>query len=130
MFIDSNSSVMLERALSGTWQRAQMISHNIANQDTPGFKALRTDFETQLRSAMERNNRTNPGTRQERHDRIRNAASIVRADVRTSYRIDGNNVNSDAEHIELARVQLQYQAIRDRLNGHFNTMRTAITGGR
>ena len=128
MFTDSTSSVMLERAMSAAWRRAQLISHNIANQDTPGFKALRMDFESQLRSAMEKSERAQ--SRRERLDGLRAVEPRVFADRRTSIRADGNNVDSDAEHIELARVQLQYQALRDKINSHFNRMQSAITGGR
>lgn len=127
MFLDSVSSVMTERALTATWQRAQLISHNIANQDTPNFKARRLQFEGQLRAAMERSARGG-GSRQERLDSIRGVTPQVVIDNRTSIRADGNNVDSDAEHIELARVQLQYQALRDRMNGHFNRLSTAISG--
>jgi len=127
MFMDNTSSVMLERSMSAAWQRAQLISHNIANQDTPGFKAMRMDFEGQLRTAMER---SGGQTRQERLEGLRSVEPRVFADRRTSIRADGNNVDSDVEHIELARVQLQYQALRDKINGHFNRMQSAITGGR
>lgn len=127
MFMDSTASVMMERAISGTWQRTQLINHNIANQDTPHFKAMRIDFETHLRTAMDRGARSET-TRQGRLNRIREAQPRIYRDERTEYRVDGNNVDADAEHIELARVQIQYQLLRDRLNGHFNTMRTAIVG--
>jgi len=130
MFMDSTASVMMERAISATWQRAQLINHNIANQDTPNFKARRLEFESHLRAAMERNERSITMNRQERFDRIRSAPSRVLADERTEIRADGNNVDVHSEQIELARVQLHHQALRDNLNNHFNRMRTAISGGR
>lgn len=130
MFTDSVSSVMLERAMAAGWQRAQLITHNIANQDTPGFMPKRLEFENLLRSEMQRGAQNSMLSRQDRINRLRGVDPRVHVDDRTTMRADGNNVDRDAEHIELARVQLQYQALRDKINSHFNRLSDAISGGR
>jgi len=121
---------MMTRAMSASWQRAQLITHNIANQDTPGFMPRRLEFENLLKDEMRRGAVSPTMSRQDRIDRLSNISGRVHIDDRTTMQADGNNVDRDAEHIELARVQLQYQALRDKINGHFNRLSDAISGGR
>ncbi len=124
----------MERALTATWQRAQLITHNIANEDTPGYKAKRLEFERLLEQEL-RHSRNNLRMsammdKETRVGRIKSVRSVVYDDDSTLGRIDGNNVDKDAEQIELARVQLQYQALRDKVSGHYTTLKYAISGGR
>jgi len=121
----------MEKSMAALWQRAQLITHNIANGDTPGYKAKRLEFEGALRSALEANDmKTSPMSRSARISRINSLQPTVYADDSHQVRIDGNNVNIDSEQMELARVQLQYQAVRDRVNGHYTQLKYAISGGR
>lgn len=131
MFTDSVSSAALEKAISATWQRAQLITHNLANEDTPGYKAKKLEFETLLNRELGRSNmRVSTIGKSAQINRIQSVRSLVYDDDSTTGRIDGNNVDKDAEQIELARVQIQYQALRDKINGHYSTLKYAISGGR
>lgn len=129
MFAQSLSSAVLEKAMSATWQKAELITHNIANEDTPGYKAKRLEFEGLLKAAMQSNMRTSAFDKTARLSRINGLQPVVYSDESNEVRIDGNNVDTDAEQIELARVQIQYQALRDRVNGHYSLLKYAITGG-
>ncbi len=52
MWNDLFSSVnLLEKGLGATWLRNEVISNNIANVDTPGFKASEVEFETLMADA-------------------------------------------------------------------------------
>lgn len=129
-FAQSVPSAALEKAMSATWQRAQLITDNLANVDTPGYKAKRLEFEGLLRSAMQSNMRVSAMSGSQKIEYINNLNPVMYSDDSTSVRIDGNNVNPDSEQIELARVQIQYQALKDRLNGHYSLLKYAISGGR
>ncbi len=48
----------------------------------------------------------------------------------TTYNHNGNNVDIDKEMTELAKNQIYYQALVDRMNGKFNSLQTVIRGGR
>lgn len=48
----------------------------------------------------------------------------------TTYNHNGNNVDIDKEMTELAKNQIYYQALVDRMNGKFNSLQTVIKGGR
>ncbi|MDR2909169.1 MAG: flagellar basal body rod protein FlgB [Oscillospiraceae bacterium] len=130
MFTQSVSSAALEKAMSATWQKAELITHNIANEDTPGYKAKRLEFESLLGAAMESNMRATAFDKTSRISRINNLQPVVYSDDSHEVRIDGNNVDIDSEQMELARTQIQYQALRDRVSGHYSLLKYAISGGR
>ena len=44
MIGDSVTSALLQKALDGTWQRQRAIANNIANHETPGYKAIKVSF--------------------------------------------------------------------------------------
>lgn len=50
MIGDSITSALIQKALDGTWQRQKTISNNIANHETPGYKAVRVNFEQELKT--------------------------------------------------------------------------------
>lgn len=131
MFTDSISSAAMEKALSANWQKAQLITNNIANEDTPGYKARRIEFESYLRKELGQSNmRMTAMSKKQRISRISTLRPLYYQDKSTEGRIEGNNVNIDSEQMELARVQIQYQALRDKINGHYQTLKYAISGGR
>lgn len=130
MIFDTARSVAAERALSALWQRTQTIATNLANQDTPGYKAKKLAFEGMLANELQSVQRSNTLSRSEKIEKINSTYTNVYNDPTLSVRADGNNVNPDNEQIELARTQLQYQALRDKVNGHYTSLKYAISGGR
>ncbi|MCL2033863.1 MAG: flagellar basal body rod protein FlgB [Oscillospiraceae bacterium] len=130
MNFNSVKSATMERSLSALWQRAQLISHNIANEDTPGYKAKRLAFENILQKEIHSARSSKNMSRSQKAAKISGAQSVIYDLKHLSGRADGNNVVLDNEHIELARVQLQYQALRDKINGHYANLKYAISGGR
>lgn len=132
MFTQSVSSAALEKALSATWQRRNVITHNIANEDTPGYKAQRLDFEGVLAGEVNnlRRGRAGVGVKEAGIKRLETIQPKVYEDTSTVGRADGNNVDILAEQIELARVEYQYQALSQRVGSHYSTLQYAISGGR
>ncbi|SEK50240.1 flagellar basal-body rod protein FlgB [Colwellia chukchiensis] len=111
-------------------QRAELIASNIANADTPGYKAKGMDFKAALAQASAKQQsgmtRTN-----EKH-----------FDVRTSlnngvgYRVpdqpdtgDGNTVDVQVERNLYLENSMEYQASLQFLNSKIKGLRKAITGG-
>lgn len=130
MFLKSAASTAMEKALSGTWQRAQIINHNIANEDTPGYKAKRVAFENVLQNEIQSQRNMRNLSKRDAVSRLEKLTPTVYADESTIGRADGNNVDINAEQIELARVQMQYQALTQRVMGYYSTLKYAISGGR
>ncbi|OYV37034.1 MAG: flagellar biosynthesis protein FlgB [Rhodospirillales bacterium 20-64-7] len=69
-------------------QRASLVANNIANADTPGYKAADVPFESALASQI-----ADPGAAQ--------ATPLYRADAAVA--LNGNDVSLDAERIEAAQ---------------------------
>jgi flagellar basal-body rod protein FlgB len=120
----------LENSLKYSTIKQKAIAQNIANVDTPNYKAkevLKNTFQSELRDAMIAN-RTNV-----RHLEFTNQASSkfpVVYKPSSIYNHNGNSVDIDKEMAELAENQIYYNALIERLNGKFNTLKTVITGGK
>jgi flagellar basal-body rod protein FlgB len=109
------------RTLDAAALRQQVISHNLANANTPGFKRQEVQFENELSRAI--NQRDNPCA-----PRIHSITPKVITIGNTSERADGNNVNLETESISLAVNALKYEALSQSVAGTFKGLKTAIKG--
>lgn len=106
----------LERFLEDTAERAQVISTNMANVDTPGYKTKDVRFHEALMSADQSSD----------EGRLSPVVSKVQGLLE---RPDGNNVDLDRESLLLARTQLQYQMGTQLVKSRFHQLLSAINGG-
>ena len=121
-----------QTALNLQAHRQQMIASNIANADTPHFKARDVDFRAALQGAL---NVTRGGGQMAttRADHIASAPALSLESL-TGYRtelqsaVDGNTVNMDVERAAFAENALHYEASVTFINGMLRSMNTAITG--
>ncbi len=119
---------VLEKAADNSWLRNEVLSNNIANNDTPGYKRKDVEFAKYLNSALE--SPMNPYSTL--NQRVQHAdLDLVRSDVYTdystlSYRLDGNNVDIETEEVELASNQLTYNAIIDSMNNEFSRIKMVL----
>ena len=107
------SSSALSAALDGLAQRQRVTADNIANLQTPGFLAGRVDFETGLRGALAGGQTPTATT------------GTVRRSLEPT-RMDGNNVNLDAETVIATETGLRYQLALNALGGKYDVLRTAL----
>ena len=112
---------VLEKSLDFTWQRQKLITENIANVDTPGYKAKHLDFENRLAQSMEAVQSGLQG-----RETILNTRAEPYQDRRTSTRADGANVDMDAENVLLAKNQIQYEYLLRQMDGEFARFRLAL----
>jgi len=132
MIGDSLTTAVLQRAMDGTWQREKAVAANIANHDTPGYKAVSVDFEDALKKAV-RDITVKPVSRPEfltNLNKIKDSAITVTQDSAFIERADSSNVNLEHESIELAKVQLQFSYLSREITDYFTRMRYAIREGR
>ena len=119
-----------ERALKFRAQRNEVLSSNIANADTPNYKARDLDFGQALKGARQQS----IGLTQT-SDLHKQAWGMTRQGVQTMYRVptqpslDGNTVSTDVEQAQFAENALQYRASLAFLDGSIRTLRMAIKGG-
>lgn len=120
----------LERGLDFAATKSKTIAQNIANVDTPNYKAKQVSFEDVFAGAKAAE-LTAYKTNQKHIDfKGRNIQPGVFDVLNFRYRHDGNGVDMDKEQAELAENQIYYNALVDRLNGKFNTLQNVIKGGR
>ncbi len=116
--------------------RHSVIASNLANAETPGFRAIGYDFEEQLQSVAQINEPLPLKVTDPKH--LRNAFAeadgTIKPDVfvrpTESVGEDGNTVDMDREMVELAQNQILYRSAVDFLNRKIGMIRYAINGGR
>ena len=118
-----------EEAVRIRARRSEVLASNLANADTPGYKARDFDFQAMLRQEIQNPVRlaaTNKG-------HIQNDTGFV-ASTQMAYRIpqqaslDGNTVETDREQTEFSANVMRYQASLRFLDGRIKGLLTAIKG--
>ena len=130
-----NRTRSTEKALDAAWLRNEVISQNIANADTPGYKKKTVAFEEYLNQAMDSS--TLKGFRSDKKhfpigkDRIDEVDPVVKEDSSSlSMRLDGNNVDIDTEMADLAKNTIKYNTLIQNLNSQFKRIKSVINEGR
>jgi flagellar basal-body rod protein FlgB len=108
-------SQVLASALDGVALRQRVIADNIANVDTPGFRASSVDFETQLKAAI------SDGSFTAGVDSV--SATTVPTD--TPVGANGNNVDLRKETMSAVQSQFQYQILTRAVTERFDLVKTA-----
>ena len=128
----------LQAALSGLAARQRVISDNVANVDTPGFKSSSVQFEQALKAALGQEGErprvlmlTSVGNSVPQPDDASFATTPkLTTSMATSQRADGNNVDIDQEMIQLAETNLTYNALAQVTNSRIQLLRTVVNDGR
>ena len=121
-----NAISMAERSLDFLWQKQQVVTNNIANVDTPGYKTKYVTFEDTFRGKLRAASQT--GDREQIQHAIETSHWQVHNTQNETSRLDENNVDSDVELMELTRTALQYQYLLHAVNSDVTRLRTAIKG--
>ena len=120
------------KALALRARRNEVLANNLANADTPGFKARDFDFSAAMRAAASDGLRM--ATTDAKHIPAANGGSPG-ADPAIRYRIpqqpsvDGNTVEADVEQANYAENVVGYQASLSFLNRKIRGLQLAIKGG-
>ena len=120
------------QALQVRSQRTELLAQNLANADTPNYKAKDIDFRAALAQAGSTNTSLNMTATNRAH--LSAGESVAGANVQTKYRIplapslDGNTVDPQLEQAAFAENVVRYQATLTFLSSKFKSLMTAITG--
>ena len=118
-----------EKALALRQQRMMLIAGNLANADTPGYKARDIDFAEALKSATSRNlpvHTTRPGHISPAPTLSTQAALKYRIPQQAA--LDGNTVDMQAERARFADNAVRYQATLRFISGRFKGVIGALKG--
>jgi flagellar basal-body rod protein FlgB len=98
MEIETQTGGQLARYLDLAASQVKVTAANMANIDTPGYRAVGMDFEAEMREAMQ-------GVAQGRAPRQVRLKAVDGLIARP----DGNNVSMDRESLNLAEAQLKFK---------------------
>ena len=108
---DSVTFKALNSALDGLAARQRAVANNIANVNTPGYRAQRVTFEDALAESVQQ------------------GSGVTAARTQLSLeptRQDGSNVNLDTETLSNIDTVLRYQFATQAMDGQFSSIRTAL----
>jgi flagellar basal-body rod protein FlgB len=115
-----------ERALAFRGQRMEILAKNIANADTPHFKAQDLDFRQLLKGAQDSNVQlTNAGHTSQTPEDTRSALKY-RVPYNTSF--DGNTVELPVEQAKYGQYAADYQTTLSILENRISGIRKALRG--
>lgn len=114
MFDDLSTSA-LRVAVTGLSARQNAIANNIANVETPGFRARKVKFEEALSGAVA-------------HGQSPSGVSPTTSESLEPTRLNGNNVNLDEETLAHIDTTMRYQLTLRAIDSKYGLLRDAIKG--
>ncbi|CAB1369023.1 flagellar basal body rod protein FlgB [Denitratisoma oestradiolicum] len=117
-----------ETALGVRAYRQELIASNIANADTPGYKAVDIDFQEALRVARSIANTPPLSLATTASGHVQGQAQVglspypLKYHVPTQPSADGNTVDMNVERAKFAENSVMWEFSRDRVSGHFKHM--------
>ncbi len=130
----SNSIHLMERSLDCLWLKNELLSKNIANVNTPGYKRYDIKFDeylnkekTKLIINTQASNKKFIAIGNEKKETL---APLLIKDNSTSMRRDGNNVDINIENAELAKNTISYNVMVNQITKELSIIKQAINEGR
>ncbi|MFQ5431795.1 MAG: flagellar basal body rod protein FlgB [Nitrospinota bacterium] len=124
---------LIRQSLDFNTQKAAVITTNIANSETPGYKAVRIKFDKLLQQAATGNNlplkTTNPKHIDVSSNGMKTSEPVMEIDL-SEGRLDGNNVNMEKEMTSLTETQMAYEAAISAMLKRGGIIKSAITESR
>ena len=142
-FLTSNSQLLLEKSMGFLWTKQAAILDNIANAETPNYKAKVVTFEDSLRTKLEQQLAAQRAvmfgeTSEAAQALQRTSRSSIRQTIQDaepyvfeadeSTRMDDNGVNVTDQMVELIRNAYQQQYVYQAINKHYSILRMAVRG--
>ena len=109
----------MQRALDRTTQRNALLTQNLANVNTPGYKRKDIDFDIVLDGALAQSQRNIKQMQEQQAQMLSD---------QTSLRADGNNVDMEKEVASISETQLRYQALTELASNYFSQISNVIKG--
>jgi len=114
------TQLALQRAMEGSSLRQQVLSSNLANVNTPGYRRQDVDFHSALAGALKASNPTTA---------VQDATLARSTDTTSVTRADGSSVDVDAESAKLSANGLEYEALASAAKTRMDILRAAMGVG-
>jgi flagellar basal-body rod protein FlgB len=131
MDVNDKTLKALTTALNFRGMRQELISSNVANANTPGFKAKKMDFEEALARALDVDGQMQMNVSDGRHHNVGNGGfnnlePEIYDDPNGVVSENGNTVDVEAEMARMAENKLMYDALVQLINKKMGIMKYAI----
>lgn len=135
MNIDDATLKAIAASLNMRQMRQEIISSNIANAETPGYKAKRVDFEEALANALDIEKERMMKTSDKKHHTVGGGGldtlqAKIYEDPNGVVSEDGNTVDRDQEMAMMAKNRLLYEAAVQLLNKKLGLLKYTIQNER
>ena len=131
LLFSDNVPKAMKKSLDLMSTRQSVISSNIGNLDTPGFKASEIDFQGELREALGSKGQLTLQATNEKHfgPKTSNIGSMTADPFEEddAAKSNGNNVDVDKEMAKMAENQIFYNAVIQLMMKRGSTVRASIT---
>lgn len=115
---------IMNKAIGASWQRQGLLTNNVANIDTPGYKRKDLNFEKVLRSEVGKTDNL------DKVDIDQLYGEIIAPYSNFEHRMDGSNVDIDWEMAEVAKNKIKYDALVTQTSRHLQRMKSVISNVR
>ena len=120
MINDINNNIdLLQKSLEGLWKRNEIISNNIANAESSGYRAKDLDFEQVLQQYINKKESVQPLDARELRFSILDRQGL-------SVKENGNNVNVETEMVSLTENNMKYDLATEALRNQLELLRIVI----
>lgn len=117
---------VLDKAADAAWLRNEVLANNIANDTTPGYKRQDVNFDDQLKRALRFSRYTSVDAKVDAVKTASLRSRVYTDSANFSYRLDGNNVDADAEGVKLAENQIKYNGLISSINQEFANLKLVM----
>lgn len=125
--LTSNSALLLEKSIGFLWTKQAAILDNIANAETPNYKAKVVTFEESIRRQLEKAAALPEGAGRSVRDVLEDPEVTV-FEAQEQERMDDNGVDTTEEMVELIRNAYQQQYVYQAINKHYSILSMAVRG--
>ncbi len=115
---------VMNKAIESSWKRQELLTDNIVNIDTPGYRRKDINFEKVLRAEVEKTGNIH------KVDINQLYAEILSPYSNFQHRIDGSNVDIDWEMAEISKNKIKYDALVTQTSRHLQRIKSVITNVR
>ena len=125
-FLTNNSSLMMEKSMNFLWAKQAAILDNIANAETPNYKAKVVTFEESLKEKLEaakEDMKPGKAVRQ-----VLEESDFYVEEQQEVTRMDDNGVNVTEQSAEKIRNAYQLQYVMQSISSDLSRLRTAVKG--
>ena len=131
MDVNDKTLKALTTALNFREMRQELTTSNIANANTPGYKAKKLDFEEALARALDVDGEMRMNVTSDRHHNVgtggfNNLEPEIYDNPNGVVSENGNTVDVEAEMAQMAENKLMYDALVQLINKKMGIMRYAI----